>query len=72
MDKVVVKECTFYLSCYNCCRELFERATNLKLSAKKMKSVYKKYLSFESEHGSPASTEAVLDKARAFASSSSN
>ena len=50
-------------------REIFERAINLKVSAKKMKFIFKRYLGFESSHGSPASVEAVKEKARAYVES---
>ena len=48
------------------CRELLERATHLKVSTKKMKFIFKKYLEFEREHGSPAGVEAVKEKAKAY------
>jgi hypothetical protein len=52
------------LSCLSFCREVLERAVHLKLSAKKMKLMFKRYLEFERQYGSPAGVEAVKDKAR--------
>ena len=43
-----------------------ERAVHLKLSAKKMKLMFKRYLQFERQYGSPAGVEAVKDKARTY------
>ena len=47
-------------------REVLERAVHLKLSAKKMKLMFKRYLQFERQYGSPAGVEAVKDKARTY------
>ena len=47
-------------------REVLERAIHLRLSAKKMKLMFKRYLEFEKQHGSPAGVEAVKDKARTY------
>ena len=47
-------------------REVLERAVHLKLSAKKMKLMFKRYLEFERQHGTPAGIEAVKDKARTY------
>ena len=47
-------------------REVLERAIHLKLSAKKMKLMFKRYLEFEKQQGSPASVEVVKDKARTY------
>ena len=38
----------------------------MKLSSKKMKFVFKRYLEFERKHGTSATVEAVKDKAKAF------
>jgi len=45
-------------------RQLFERLVSMKLSTKKMKFLFKKYLAFESKHGSVARQEAVKQMAR--------
>ena len=60
--------CTYLLSLLPCilCREVLERAIHLTLSAKKMKLMFKRYLEFERQHGSPAGMEAVKDKARTY------
>ena len=47
-------------------REVLERAIHLKVSAKKMKLMFKRYLEFEKQHGSPANVELVKDKARTY------
>ncbi|MEO0336705.1 MAG: hypothetical protein AAF202_09930 [Pseudomonadota bacterium] len=49
------------------CRSLFERASRSdEIPAKKMKFIFKKYLSFEQEHGDEATVEAVKQKAIAY------
>ena len=45
---------------------MFEQTVHLKLSAKKMQFMLKRYMAFEKEHGSKALVEAVVEKARAF------
>ena len=50
-------------------RKLFERVTTLRLSAKKMKTFFKKWLVFETESGNVAHAENVKAKARAFVES---
>ena len=45
-------------------RQLFERLVSMKLSTKKMKFLFKKYLAFEAKHGSVARQEAVKQMAR--------
>ena len=51
-------------------RRLFERMIAVKKSSQKnMKLVFKKYLQFESEHGTPALQELVKQKAREYVSS---
>ena len=50
-------------------REVFERAIHLKISAKKMKFIFKRYLEFERQHGSPAGVESVKEKAEAYVES---
>ncbi|KAK4046291.1 rRNA biogenesis protein rrp5 [Microbotryomycetes sp. JL201] len=47
-------------------RALFERLLQQRLSSKKGKAVFKKWLSFEKEHGDEAGAAAVKDKALAF------
>ncbi|KAM0789071.1 hypothetical protein ACM66B_003134 [Microbotryomycetes sp. NB124-2] len=47
-------------------RALFERVLQQRLSSKKGKAVFKKWLSFEKEHGDEAGAAAVKDKALAF------
>lgn len=64
------------LSNVQCCitiyfREILERAINLKVSAKKMKFIFKRYLEFERCYGSPANMEAVKEKARTYVESRS-
>jgi len=48
---------------------VFERAIHLKISAKKMKFIFKRYLEFEKQHGGPASVELVKEKAKAYVES---
>jgi len=48
-------------------RALFERATALTLPARRMKSLFKKYLEFEAEHGDEEHEEHVKAKAMEFA-----
>ena len=55
--------------CYVHARALFERMTSSKLSMKNMKSVFKKFLSFEVQHGSVAEQNAVKSRAREYAAS---
>ena len=38
----------------------------MKISAKKMKFMLKRYMEFEQQHGSKALVDAVVEKARAF------
>ena len=47
-------------------RDIYERAIHLKLSTKKMKFMFKRYLEFEQKHGCRADMEAVKEKARAY------
>lgn len=55
--------CVFSLLCH---RLVFERAIQLSLSARKMKFFFKRYLDFELECGTPATVEAVREKAEEF------
>lgn len=48
------------------CRGLFERVTHLNVSAVKMKFLFRRYLEFERDHGSPDLVEEVRMKAREF------
>lgn len=50
----------FFLSI---CRNLFERVTNLRLSTRKMKFFFKKYLDFEQKYGTPELVIGVRKKA---------
>ncbi|KAK3095914.1 hypothetical protein FSP39_020750 [Pinctada imbricata] len=50
-------------------RQIFERVINLKLSAKKMKFFFKKYLDFEKAHGDSESIEEVKNKALTYVES---
>lgn len=49
-------------------RQLFERMIALKVSPKVMKTVFKKYMAFESQHGDARSQELVKQKAREYVS----
>ena len=44
-------------------RQLYERVIQLKVSVKKMKFFFKKYLEFEQRHGTESSVESVKRKA---------
>merc|ERR1739848_298044 len=50
-------------------RRLFERATDMRLSTKKMKFFYKKWLRFEAEQGTPDDVQAVRAKAKPYVES---
>ena len=50
-------------------RELFERAIHLKISAKKMAFMFKRYVEFEKAHGSNAHVESVREKAKSYVES---
>jgi rRNA biogenesis protein RRP5 len=47
-------------------RNLFERMISLKLSSKKMKHVFKRYLSFEKEKAGGEKVEYVKNKVREY------
>ena len=47
-------------------REIFERAIHLKISAKKMRFIFKRYVEFEKAHGTSAHVECVREKARTY------
>ncbi|ESO96309.1 hypothetical protein LOTGIDRAFT_144090, partial [Lottia gigantea] len=44
-------------------RKLFERVLSLKMNAKRMKFIFKKYLDFENKYGSPDRVAAIKEKA---------
>ena len=48
---------------FPCCRALYNRVISQKMSAKKMKFFFKKYLQFEEKHGTPAQVAEVRRKA---------
>ena len=50
-------------------RELFERAIHLKLSSKRMKFFFKRYLTFEEQYGNEATVLAVKEKALSYVKS---
>lgn len=50
-------------------RRLLERVIHLKLSSKKMQFFFKKYLAFESQHGTPETVQHVRDAAKAYVES---
>ena len=50
-------------------RTLFERVTHLHLPAKKMKFLFKRFLDFEKQHGTPSTVEHVKKRAMEFAAS---
>ncbi|KDO28237.1 hypothetical protein SPRG_06286 [Saprolegnia parasitica CBS 223.65] len=52
-------------------RLLFERVVSMALSAKKMKAIFKKYLTFEMDHGDEAGVAHVKELAAAYVESSS-
>ena len=50
-------------------RRLFERLTSMKVSSKKMKFFFKKWLQYEKEHGSEEDAERVKEKALDYVNS---
>jgi len=48
------------------CRSLFERTIHLKLSAQKMRFLFKRYLEFEEKHGTATLVKQVKSKARDY------
>jgi rRNA biogenesis protein RRP5 len=54
---------------YDAARSLFSRMVSLKVSSKNIKTIFKKYLSFEMAHGSEAQQDLVKQKARDYVSS---
>ena len=49
-------------------REIFERAISLKVSVKKMKFLFKRYLKFEELHGLSDTVDSVREKAKHYVS----
>jgi rRNA biogenesis protein RRP5 len=47
-------------------RHLFQRMTTIKMSPRNMKTIFKKYLSFEIVHGDDKTQELVKQKAKAY------
>lgn len=47
-------------------RNLFERATSLHIPPKKMKFLFKRYLEYETKHGTAATVKKVKDAAKAY------
>lgn len=54
---------------YTQARQLFERMIASKSSTRNMKAIFKKYLTFESQHGDEESQELVKQKARDYVAS---
>lgn len=50
-------------------RHVLDRMTGLKLRLRKMRSVFKKFLNFEKEHGTPQSVETVKKRVQEFVAS---
>lgn len=50
-------------------RHLFQRMITLKVSSKVMKSIFKKYLAFETQYGNEMSQDAVKQQAKVFVAS---
>ena len=61
--------CRILLWFYFSCRELFERGIHLKLSSKRMKFFFKRYLTFEEQYGNEATVLAVKEKALSYVKS---
>ena len=47
-------------------RDILERSVSLKVSVKKAKFLFKKYLAFEESHGTSSTVKSVKDKAKAY------
>lgn len=47
-------------------RALFERATSVIMPMKKIKFLFKRYLEYEQQHGTPATVDAVKQAARDY------
>lgn len=54
---------------FDAVRRLFERIIHVKLSSKKMKFFFKKYLEFEAAHGTSDTVQHVRDAAKAYVES---
>ena len=50
-------------------RRLFERVTAMKISSKKMKFFFKKWLQYENEHGTEEDADLVKEKALEYVNS---
>ncbi|CAN0384506.1 unnamed protein product [Discosporangium mesarthrocarpum] len=50
-------------------RNLFERLTGMNFNPRRMKSIFKKYLQYEVDHGDPDGVEAVKAKAKEYVAS---
>ena len=53
-------------------RQIFERVTNMKFSAKKIKFLFKKYMEYETEHGTEQTVQHVRDRVQEFIASASS
>jgi hypothetical protein len=53
----------FYIGCY---RQVLERGVAQKLPARKMKSLFAKFLQFEEQHGTPEGVEKVRQMAISY------
>lgn len=53
-------------------RVLFARVTNMKFSAKKMRFLFKKYIDYESEHGTEQTVQHVRELVQAFVESAAD
>lgn len=51
---------------YDQARQLFERMITTKTSTHNMKTIFKKYLAFETNHGTPQTQDSVRQKARDY------
>lgn len=50
-------------------RRLFERAVSLKLSSKKTRFFFKKFMSFEQQQGTKETVDAVVERVKAYVKS---
>ncbi len=69
-QRILLEKCsTTFKGLLYISRNIFEQAIHLKISAKKMKALFKRYLEFEKQHGNQARMDAVIEKARTFVES---
>lgn len=54
---------------FNEARRIFERMITLKTNSKNVKAIFKKYLAFETQHGTSEGQESVKQKARDYVNS---